>query len=553
MIETSNPEIDVNKLMERVRAEAPKIHLPSPDGASPRRQRIRQPLPPSVAELAPPPALALSRPMDSKLSRAEARLQKARGMIEVSRSIPKMLHGLFRRQGGFNRAAIETMNELAKANVQLNKRVRELTLAAEQQNQWMRALSIQRQSENAWMRTVAQGLAEAEQKVAQLEGTNGSATEQANQLRRQMDQLARDTGILRGNEERAGEHLRNLQHEVEQQKDLSQSLRDCLDRSGEHLRNLQTKVDGDAATVEAVREQLERHGEHLRNLEARSQFLDVRPSLSRLEERQINEAVYLKGELSRHSAILESFRFNTGPKGKTEAQLNSPTSAGDPHRLDSFYLSFENRFRGTRAEITERIRFYLPYLKEARAGSADRPILDVGCGRGEWLELMREERLEASGVDLNSAMVAQCRARNLEVTQGDAIAFLRGLPDESQGTVTGFHIIEHLPLETLLDLIAESRRVLQPGGLAIFESPNCKNLVVGACNFNIDPTHRNPVFPETAEFILQTQGFEKIELQYLSPVDATHLSELPNESSSLHQLLYGPQDFAVIGRKPAMA
>ena len=118
-------------------------------------------------------------------------------------------------------------------------------------------------------------------------------------------------------------------------------------------------------------------------------------------------------------------------------------------------------------------------------------------------------------------MVAQCKERGLKVVQGDAIEFLRNLPDRSQGAVTGFHIIEHLPLEVLIQLLMHSRRVLKPGGIAIFESPNCKNLMVGACNFNIDPTHRNPVFPETAQFMLETQGFERVTLEYLSPVETT--------------------------------
>ena len=179
-------------------------------------------------------------------------------------------------------------------------------------------------------------------------------------------------------------------------------------------------------------------------------------------------------------------------------------------------------------------------------------MLDVGCGRGEWLELLREGKLEAIGIDLNEAMVAQCKERGLKVVQGDAIEFLRNLPDRSQGAVTGFHIIEHLPLEVLIQLLMHSRRVLKPGGIAIFESPNCKNLMVGACNFNIDPTHRNPVFPETAQFMLETHGFERVTLKYLSPVDTTTLGNIDEESPRIRELLYGPQDFAVIGYAPAV-
>jgi O-antigen chain-terminating methyltransferase len=176
--------------------------------------------------------------------------------------------------------------------------------------------------------------------------------------------------------------------------------------------------------------------------------------------------------------------------------------------------------------------------------------VDVGCGRGEWLELLRENKLSASGIDLNTTMVEQCRERKLDVRQGDAIDFLHGLKAKSLGAVTGFHIIEHLPFETLMELFVQVRRVLKPGGLAIFESPNCKNLVVGACNFNIDPTHRNPVFPETAQFMLETFGFERVTIDYLSPVDLTPYPEAEQQPPHLRNLLYGPQDFGVIGYAP---
>ena len=103
-------------------------------------------------------------------------------------------------------------------------------------------------------------------------------------------------------------------------------------------------------------------------------------------------------------------------------------------------------------------------------------------------------------------MVAQCRERGLDVAEDDVLRYLRGLPDASLGAITGFHIIEHLPFEVLVDLVTESHRALKPGGIVAFESPNCKNLVVGASNFHIDPTHRSPVFPETAQFFLRYMG-----------------------------------------------
>ena len=221
------------------------------------------------------------------------------------------------------------------------------------------------------------------------------------------------------------------------------------------------------------------------------------------------------------------------------------------HRFDALYLSFENHFRGRRSEIKKRLAFYLPFLAATDAGRADRPILDLGCGRGEWLELLKEANLESGGVDLNSMMVAQCHERGLKVTEEDVLRYLRSLPDDSIGAITGFHIIEHLPFEVLVDLVAESHRVLKPGGLVTFESPNCKNLVVGASNFHIDPTHRSPVFPETAQFILDIQGFERVELKYLAPVEGTPFESKTREATVLNEMFYGPQDFAVVGYKSA--
>ena len=102
-----------------------------------------------------------------------------------------------------------------------------------------------------------------------------------------------------------------------------------------------------------------------------------------------------------------------------------------------------------------------------------------------------------------------------------------------------------------MDFFREARRVLKPGGIAIFESPNCKNLVVGAMTFNVDPTHRNPVFPETAEFMLQSHGFERIRIEYLSPVPKVKFDAGTKELATLKDMLYGPQDFGIIAYKPA--
>ena len=163
---------------------------------------------------------------------------------------------------------------------------------------------------------------------------------------------------------------------------------------------------------------------------------------------------------------------------------------------------------------------------------------------GEWLELLKQHDFKGIGVDINRAMLALCKEYGLDVVEGDALAFLRGQTAGSLGAVTGFHIIEHLPLKTLIQLMDEVLRALKPGGMVIFESPNPENLVIGACNFYTDPTHRNPLPPVTARHLLEVRGFRRVDTLRLNPDESGMVGD-----GTLQQLLYGPQDYAVIGYK----
>ena len=187
------------------------------------------------------------------------------------------------------------------------------------------------------------------------------------------------------------------------------------------------------------------------------------------------------------------------------------TFAGEvDHLLDAMYVTFEDRFRGDRADIKQRVTVYLPVIEKAGVGTPETPIVDLGCGRGEWLELLKERGFTARGVDLNRIMANECRERGFEVVESDALRYLREQPDGSLGAVTGMHIIEHLPLNILVALFDETLRVLRPGGIAIFETPNPENLVVGACNFYMDPTHRNPLPPPMIEHLVEARGFVRV-------------------------------------------
>ncbi|HLX29238.1 MAG TPA: methyltransferase domain-containing protein [Casimicrobiaceae bacterium] len=229
----------------------------------------------------------------------------------------------------------------------------------------------------------------------------------------------------------------------------------------------------------------------------------------------------------------------------------SSSSATVPPMPEGFYVAFEDRFRGTRENVKGKLSVYLPLVQAAGAGGADAPILDVGCGRGEWLELLNEHGLVASGVDTNDVAIAGCRARGLSVDSGDGIDHLRAQPAESLGAVTAIHVIEHLPFERVLELFDESKRALRSGGIAIFETPNPENLVVGACNFYSDPTHDRPLPPEPLQFILESRGFERVEIMRLHPDHSPpELGNLPEAvAAAMAQRFFGPRDYALIAYK----
>ena len=207
------------------------------------------------------------------------------------------------------------------------------------------------------------------------------------------------------------------------------------------------------------------------------------------------------------------------PTGQAADSKTAPPADAELQalRLDMFYLAFEDQFRGSRELIKERLLQYLPDLDALKKRIPDATALDVGCGRGEWLEVLRGYNINASGVDMNSRMAEECRSLGLAVECGDAIAFLSNLPDNSLALVSGFHIVEHLELGQLLELIRQSHRVLKPGGIAIFETPNPEALKVSSYTFFFDPTHRNPLPPELLSFMGSHAGFTEVRAERFQP------------------------------------
>lgn len=217
----------------------------------------------------------------------------------------------------------------------------------------------------------------------------------------------------------------------------------------------------------------------------------------------------------------------------------------EPALPESVYSLFEERFRGPSAEVADKQRFYLPFVWNLPG-----PVFDAGCGRGEFLSLLRKDGIPARGVETSAIAVEACRAAGLDVREGDAIEALAGVATASLGGVVAFQVVEHWPAAATFRFLAEARRAIAPGGVLIVETVNTDSLA--AMNaFYLDPTHVRPVPPEALRFLCDAAGFRELRVEFLSPFPPSErLEESSKNDARLNAILFGPQDYAVIGRVP---
>jgi len=206
------------------------------------------------------------------------------------------------------------------------------------------------------------------------------------------------------------------------------------------------------------------------------------------------------------------------------------------------YGRFTERFRGTEEYVRKNIQFYLPRFKDCG------PVLDIGCGRGEFLEMMRDAGVAARGIDLSEESVARCRQKGLAAEQADLFAYLRDQPDRSLGGIFCAQVIEHLPPASLPDLIRLASDKLSTDGLLAIETPNPECLAIFASHFYLDPTHSRPVPHPLVAFYLEESGLGQIQVQRLSPAveSMPALVSLPEE---FRNAFFGGLDYAIFGVK----
>lgn len=250
----------------------------------------------------------------------------------------------------------------------------------------------------------------------------------------------------------------------------------------------------------------------------------------------------------RITSILSSVR--TRPEVQSDSSVDSDNRASAPESMAGLYLALEDAFRGSPDDIAERVSVYLSILEQAGLKQGVDLVIDIGCGRGEWLGLLSQNGYCNKGCDSNESMVGACRERGLNVVHQDALQFLHSLQADSVAAISALHVIEHLPLERLLALIDGSLRALRPGGLLILETPNPQNILVACHNFYIDPTHQKPVPMQLLQFLVEARGFCDIQPIALHPYPESLLLDNSSEvARRFNEYFYGPQDYAILAKK----
>jgi SAM-dependent methyltransferase len=303
------------------------------------------------------------------------------------------------------------------------------------------------------------------------------------------------------------------------------------------------------------------------------QFLQTLTPLSDTHYREINDAItQLRSvtDVAQRTAMLAKREVERRTNREPGTGNGEPASRGQGPAADEQafqYVGFEDRFRGSEADIRARLADYVPYF----AGQSN--VLDVGCGRGEFLDLLREKGISAKGLDLNPEMVEVCRSRGLDAAVADARGYLQGIADDSLGGLIAVQVVEHLEPGYLTQVLGLAFDKVRPGGRVVLETINPACWVAFFESFIRDLTHVKPIHPETLQYLLQASGFSNVEIVYRAPIAPEgrlqkvtarpeHFSDTAPDSLTelvssfnrnvdrLNDRIFSYQDFAAIATKP---
>ena len=496
-------EIDVDELMAQIRANLPKQpHLPTISTSTP---SLHSPI---AAELS-----ALQDNREIRYFHLTSHRRLLGSFVLLAKKLArKLLTPSLERQTEYNTANMlltqhfwEQVEGLQRINHELVGQICEL-----------------RQTLTVQVAEVRQGLAIQVAEVRQELATQVAATRY---------ELTREGSEIR---QELAAQLSEVRHELSQQheqyEDLAEEIGGVHQERTAGLQGLQAQLDDEMTRV---------HRAHA------AAFQEVRERFSRVERR-------LRRFIAASSDGQNADTLETQPSFHHPKLILGSTPG------PSFdYFGFEERFRGSEEDIKERQRVYVEFFKDVE------PVLDIGCGRGEFLELARETGIKANGVDLDLDMVLYCQEKELDVVREDAFAYLESIPDASLGGIFAAQVVEHLEPTRIIELVNLCHRKLQLGGVLIFETPNPICLTIFAKSFYMDLSHIRPIHPEAMKFLLESAGFRDLEVRFSSPVepsmripplsglaaDAQATEEFNRGIERLNELLYGFQDYAIIGRK----
>ncbi len=287
---------------------------------------------------------------------------------------------------------------------------------------------------------------------------------------------------------------------------------------------------------------------------------DLRQLASRVDHLQAVEADNRSGYAFQRIWLERlMLRMAERPEGPPPQPPVGPLEVTEP-LSDHDYFAFENAFRGAPSDIRARQEEYVPFFRESGG-----PVLDIGCGRGEFLELLGEHGVEAYGIEINEQMLLVSREKGLDVRLVDAFAHLTGLANGSLGGIFASHVLEHLPTDRLSEFARLVFAKLRPGACFVAETPNPTCLWTFARQFYLDLSHIRPLHPQALHFLMEMAGFRQVEVRYVNRVPLQEqLAPVPpwgegpareaadaiqKNLARLNDLVYGYQDFAIVARK----
>ena len=308
--------------------------------------------------------------------------------------------------------------------------------------------------------------------------------------------------------------------------------------------------------VAQVRDEMQRHQQALAAWEQRSHT-----ALASLASSQQEMRASI-GVLHQAAQTLKREVARLAESGVTASSAAAEAAAIPARQLESIdsgtYVGFEDRFRGSTNDIRQRVSEYLPFFEGAR------DVLDIGCGRGEFLTLLRERGIQARGIDINGSMVDVCRQQGIDATQADALSYLRAQPDGSLGGLFAAQVVEHLEPRYLTGLLNAAFDKLRPGAPIILETINPACWFAFFESYIRDITHVRPIHPDTLTYLLIASGFQHVDVRYRAPYPeheklqpiapqaalGDSVDTLNANVERLNRLLFTWLDYAAIGRRP---